>query len=101
MLTIKKKKLLKIKYKRLFSCKFKIKYLILKSLYFNRNQLTSNRSVINLIIKQKKYINNRYFNSCRFSWYNKSVNKFTGFGRHELNRRAILGELQNISINSW
>lgn len=54
-----------------------------------------------MILNNNKILNKKYHKICKFSGYRKNVNKFTGIGRHELNRKATLGQLQNISVNSW
>nr|YP_004841720.1 ribosomal protein S14 [Ichthyophthirius multifiliis]AEL89262.1 ribosomal protein S14 [Ichthyophthirius multifiliis] len=97
----KKINILKIKYKYIYIYKNKIKFNILKSMFLNRNINSNNRVFSYLIINQKKIINNKTYSMCKFSGYTKNVNRFISLGRHELNREAILGKLQNIKINSW
>jgi hypothetical protein len=92
--------IIKNKYKRLLTLKVKLKYIILKSIFFNRNLICNIRNISYLNIITKKTLNKKYYKICKYSGYSKSLNKFTGYGRHELNRIAILGKLQNININS-
>lgn len=93
--------ILKSKYKIIFMCRYKIKFLILKSIFINKNLKNNLRAYAYLILNGKKIINNKYHKICKFSGYRKNVNRLTGLGRHELNRMGILGKLQNIAINSW
>ncbi len=93
--------ILKNKYKRILNLKLKLKLLILKSIFFNRNLNCSIRNISYFHLINNKILNKKYYKICKYSGYSKSLNKFTGYGRHELNRRGILGKLQNISINSW
>jgi hypothetical protein len=92
---------LKIKYKRVLLIKGNLKYLILKGIFFNRNLNVNYRMVSYLFINERRDFNKKYHNICRYSSYTKGVNSFLGYGRHEINRDAILGNLQNININSW
>jgi hypothetical protein len=101
MLISRKKNILKSKYKCIYIYKHKIKSIILKSIFFNRNIKILNRSYAYLIINNNKIINKKYHKLCKFSGYRKNVNKILGFGRHEINRKGILGLLQNVSVNSW
>jgi len=101
MLFRRTKNILKTKYKCIYTCKNKIKNIILKSIFFNRNIKIINRAYAYLLLNNNKIINNKYHKICKFSGYRKNVNKIIGIGRHELNRKAILGQLQNVSVNSW
>nr|NP_049580.1 ribosomal protein S14 [Tetrahymena pyriformis]AAD41925.1 ribosomal protein S14 [Tetrahymena pyriformis] len=101
MLFKRRKDILKCKYKKVYIFKNKIKNIILKSIFFNRNIKTITRSYSYMLLNNNKILNKKYHKICKFSGYRKNVNKFLGIGRHELNRKATLGQLQNISINSW
>lgn len=101
MLRKKKIKLLKNKYKQIYIVSNKIKHIILKSIFFNRNIKTQIRAFSYLKLNSLKLLNLKYHKICKFSSYSKSINKFVGLGRHEVNRKAILGKLQNINVNSW
>jgi len=101
MLFRRTKNILKTKYKCIYICKNKIKNIILKSIFFNRNIKIINRAYAYLLLNNNKILNNKYHKICKFSGYRKNVNKIIGIGRHELNRKAILGQLQNVSVNSW
>jgi hypothetical protein len=100
MLRRKKLNLLKSKYKLIYIYKNKIKNLILKSMFNNRNITIIYRAYAYLHIINNKTINQKYHKICKFTGFRKNVNKLFSIGRHELNRKAILGELQNISVNS-
>lgn len=54
-----------------------------------------------MLLNNYKLLNKKYHKICKYSSYTKSINKNIGLGRHELNRKAILGKLQNIRVNSW
>lgn len=97
----KKKNILKCKYKKIYIYKNKIKNIILKSIFYNRNIKTIYRAYIYILINNEKILNKKYQKICKFSGYRKNVNKILGIGRHEINKKGILGQLQNISINSW
>lgn len=101
MLNRKNRNILKSKYKLIYIYRNKLKNVILKSIFFNRNIKTLDRAYSYLIISNFKLINKKYHKICKFSGFRKNVNKLFGIGRHELNRKAILGQLQNISVNSW
>jgi len=101
MLFKRTKNIVKNKYTCIYTYRNKIKNIILKSIFFNRNLKIINRAYAYLLLNNNKIINNKYHKICKFSGYRKNVNKITGIGRHELNRKAILGQLQNISVNSW
>lgn len=101
MLFKRRKDILKCKYKKIYIFKNKIKNIILKSIFFNRNLTTLNRAYAYMLLNNSKILYKKYHKICKFSGYRKNVNKFTGIGRHELNRKATLGQLQNISMNSW
>jgi len=101
MLNRKKINILKSKYKLIYIYKNKLKSIILKSNFFNRNINVLNRSYSYLILNNSKILNKKYHKICKFNGFRKNVNKLFGIGRHELNRKAILGQLQNISVNSW
>lgn len=96
-----RKNILKCKYKKIYILKNKIKNIILKSIFYNRNIKTIYRSYSYLILNNEKILNKKYHKICRFSGYRKNVNKILSIGRHETNRKGILGQLQNISVNSW
>jgi hypothetical protein len=100
MLFKRRKDILKCKYKKIYIFKNKIKNIILKSIFFNRNLTTLNRAYAYMLLNNSKILYKKYHKICKFSGYRKNVNKFTGIGRHELNRKATLGQLQNISMNS-
>lgn len=101
MLRRKKINLLQSKYKIIYIYKNKIKNIILKSMFYNRNLKIVSRSYAYLHLINNKLINKKYHKICKFTGFRKNVNKLFSIGRHELNRKAILGELQNISVNSW
>lgn len=101
MLNRRRTNTLKSKYKLIYIYKNKLKNIILKSIFYNRNLNTLNRAYAYLIINNNKILNKKYHKICKFSGFRKNVNKLFGIGRHELNRKAILGQLQNISVNSW
>ena len=101
MFTRKKRNILKSKYKIIYVYKKQIKNIILKSIFYNRNIKILDRSYSYLILNSTKILNKKYHKICKFNGFRKNVNKLFGFGRHELNRKAILGQLQNISVNSW
>jgi hypothetical protein len=101
MLFKRTKNIVKNKYKCIYIYRNKMKNIILKSIFFNRNIKIINRAYAYLILNNNKIVNNKYHKICKFSGYRKNVNKIVGIGRHELNRKAILGQLQNISVNSW
>lgn len=92
---------LKCKYKYIYLVRYKIKFLILKSIFYNRNIKNNVRAYAYLLLNNSKIINKKYHKICKFSGYRKNVNKFLGLGRHELNRMATLGKLQNINVNNW
>ena len=100
MIFNRRKNILKSKYKCIYVFKNKIKHIILKSIFFNRNVKTLIRSYAYLNLNNAKILNKKFHKICKFSGYRKNVNKFLGIGRHELNRKATLGLLQNISVNS-
>ncbi len=79
--------------------KFKIK--ILKSIFFNRNIKYNYRAYVFLILNNSKILNKKLHKICKFSGYRKNVNKITSIGRHQINRLATVGKLQNISVNNW
>lgn len=93
--------ILKSKYKVIYVYKNKLKNIILKSIFYNRNIITLKRSYAYLLLNSNKLINKKYHKICKFNGFRKNVNKLFGIGRHELNRKAILGQLQNVSVNSW
>jgi len=101
MFTRKKRNILKSKYKIIYIYKKQLKNKILKSIFFNRNIDVLTRSYSYLILNSVKILNKKYHKICKFNGFRKNVNKLFGIGRHELNRKAILGQLQNISVNSW
>nr|YP_010411957.1 ribosomal protein S14 [Tetrahymena rostrata]QBI37883.1 ribosomal protein S14 [Tetrahymena rostrata]QBI37927.1 ribosomal protein S14 [Tetrahymena rostrata]QGS65260.1 ribosomal protein S14 [Tetrahymena rostrata]URP31117.1 ribosomal protein S14 [Tetrahymena rostrata] len=101
MLIRRRKNTLKSKYKKIYIYRNKLKNIILKSLFYNRNIKTLNRSYSYMILNNNKILYKKYHKICKFNGYRKNVNKFTGIGRHELNRKGTLGQLQNISLNSW
>jgi len=101
MLNRKKINILKSKYKIIYIYRNKLKDIILKSIFYNRNLKTINRAYAYLIINNSKLINKKYNKICKFNGFRRNVNKLLGIGRHELNRKAILGQLQNVSVNSW
>lgn len=101
MIFNRRKNILKSKYKYIYIYKNKIKHTILKSIFFNRNIKTIVRSYAYMNLNSTKVLNRKYHKICKFSGYRKNVNRFLGIGRHELNRKATLGLLQNISVNSW
>lgn len=101
MLFKRKKDILKSKYKNIYILRNKVKNIILKSIFYNRNTKAITRAYSYMILNNAKIINKKYQKICKFSGYRKNVNKLLGLGRHELNRKAILGKLQNISVNSW
>lgn len=93
--------ILKSKYKLIYIYKNKLKNLILKSIFYNRNYKTLNRSYSYLLLNNSKLLNKKYQKICKFNGFRRNVNKHLGLGRHELNRKGILGQLQNVSVNSW
>lgn len=101
MLFKRRANILKNKYKLVYIYKNKLKNIILKSIFYNRNIKILNRACAYLIINNNKLLNKKYHKICKFSGFRKNVNKILGIGRHELNRKAILGQLQNVSVNSW
>lgn len=92
---------LKCRYKKIYIFKNKIKNIILKSIFYNRNIKTIQRAYSYMVLNNEKILYKKYHKICRFSGYRKNVNKFVGIGRHELNRKATLGQIQNITVNSW
>lgn len=94
-------KILKNKYKQLYKVKYKIKEIILKNIFFNRNITYKYRAYAFLILNNSKILNKKLHKICKFSGYRKNVNKITSIGRHQINRLATVGKLQNISVNSW
>jgi hypothetical protein len=92
--------IIKSKYKIIYLYRYKIKFLILKSIFINRNLKNKLRVYAYLLLNNTKVINKKYHKICKFNGFRKNVNKFTGLGRHELNRLSILGKMQNISVNS-
>jgi hypothetical protein len=100
MLVKRKINVLKSKYKYIYIYKNKLKSLILKGIFFNRNIKIIRRSYSYLLINNSKILNKKYHKICKFNGFRKNVNKILGIGRHELNRKAILGQLQNVSVNS-
>lgn len=101
MLFKRRANILKNKYKLIYIYKNKLKNIILKSIFYNRNIKTLDRACAYLVINNNKLLNKKYYKICKFSGFRKNVNKILGMGRHELNRKAILGQLQNVSVNSW
>lgn len=101
MIIKRKKNIIKTKYKYIYIYKNKLKNIILKGIFYNRNVKTIYRAYAYMILNNNKIINKKYHKICKFTGYRRSVNKVLGLGRHELNRKAILGQLQNVSINSW
>ena len=95
------KKINKVKFKKIFIFKFKIKNIILKSMFYNRNLNTNYRVYSLFLLNKQTQLNKKYYKLCKFSGYKKNVNKYLDLGRHELNRSAIIGRLQNVTINSW
>ena len=92
---------LKSKYKIIYIYRNRLKNIILKSVFYNRNLKVLLRSYAYLLLNNNKILNKKYHKICKFNGFRKNVNKLFGIGRHELNRKAILGQLQNISVNSW
>ena len=101
MLIKKKINILKNKYKLIYIYKNKLKNIILKSIFYNRNLVVNYRAYSYMIINNNKLLNKKYHKICKFNGFRKNVNKIFGLGRHEVNRQAILGNLQNINVNSW
>lgn len=100
MLFKRRKNILKCKYKKIYIYRNKIKNIILKSIFYNRNIKTIYRSYSYLILNNERNLNKRYQKICRFSGYRKNVNKLLSIGRHEVNRKGILGQLHNICVNN-
>lgn len=101
MLFKRRKNILKCKYKKIYIYKNKIKNLILKSIFYNRNIKTIVRAYSYIVLNNEKILNKRFHKMCKFNGYRKNVNKLLSMGRHEINKKGILGQLQNISVNSW
>lgn len=100
MLINKKINILKSKYKYIYIYRNKIKNIILKSIFHNRGDNVLTRSYAYLLLNNNKTINQKYHKICKFNGFRKNVNKIMGMGRHEINKKAILGKLQNVSVNS-